>query len=451
VPFICTVIMSAFSDDERKADAAVKGAHAAPEIDSERAINEEYKVWKKNTPFMYDTVMTHSLDWPSLTVQWLPDVVKPVGKDIAIHKMLLGTHAYSDEEGTTAEPNYLIVAEVALPLPTVEIDARQYDDERGELGGFGGVQDKIVMKIKMVHEGEVHRARAMPQNPSMIATKSPSDTVFVFDYSKHPSSPVDATCRPQHRCHGHTSDGWGLAWNPHEQGQLLSGSDDALICLWDLREAGHDVDPMQVRRGHTANVEDVDWHKSDTHMFGSVGDDSMLMLWDVRDSAAKPIHSITAHDGDANCLSFNPFNEYLLATGGSDTVVKVWDIRSLNEPICNFEWHMEGVYQVSWAPFNGSILASSSRDRRVHIWDMSRIGDKQDEADAEDGPPELLFIHGGHTANVSEFSWSPTDDWVIASVAEDNILQIWQMVGALHCIALPLIFLNVAALLRTGN
>lgn len=40
----------------------------------ERVINEEYKIWKKNTPFLYDLVMTHALEWPSLTVQWLPDV-----------------------------------------------------------------------------------------------------------------------------------------------------------------------------------------------------------------------------------------------------------------------------------------------------------------------------------------------------------------------------------------
>lgn len=262
----------------------------------------------------------------------------------------------------------------------------------------------------------------------MVATKSPSKTVFVFDYSKHPSVPVDNTCKPQHRCHGHTADGWGLAWNPHEKGQLLSGSDDAAVCLWDLREAGVDVDPWQVRKGHTANVEDVDWHKHCPHMFGSVGDDSRLLLWDLRDGSAAPTHDILAHDSDVNCLSFNPFSEWLLATGGSDNVVKLWDLRSMNEPLHCFEGHSEGVYQVDWAPFNETILASSSRDRRVHIWDMSRIGNEQDPEDAEDGPPELLFIHGGHTTNVSEFSWSPNDDWVVASVAEDNILQIWQMV-----------------------
>jgi len=30
------------------------------------------QIWKKNTPFLYDTVMTQALEWPSLTAQWLP-------------------------------------------------------------------------------------------------------------------------------------------------------------------------------------------------------------------------------------------------------------------------------------------------------------------------------------------------------------------------------------------
>ena len=39
----------------------------------EKTIIEEYKVWKKNAPYLYDTLITHGLQWPSLTAQWLPD------------------------------------------------------------------------------------------------------------------------------------------------------------------------------------------------------------------------------------------------------------------------------------------------------------------------------------------------------------------------------------------
>ena len=59
----------------------------------------------------------------------------------------------------------------------------------------------------------------------------------------------------------------------------------------------------------------------------------------------------------------------------------------------------------------------------------------QDEDDALDGPPELLFAHGGHTTAVSDCCWCPAGAlpggsagggmWA-ASVAEDNILQVWR-------------------------
>lgn len=74
------------------------------------------------------------------------------------------------------------------------------------------------------------------------------------------------------------------------------------------------------------------------------------------------------------------------------------------------------------------------RDAGIDTWCVSvffllgdRIDEEQTPEDAEDGPPELLFIHGGHTSKISDFSWNPCEDWVVASVAEDNILQIWQM------------------------
>lgn len=38
----------------------------------EQMIFEEYKIWKKNAPFLYDTLYSHALTWPSLTVEWMP-------------------------------------------------------------------------------------------------------------------------------------------------------------------------------------------------------------------------------------------------------------------------------------------------------------------------------------------------------------------------------------------
>ena len=78
------------------------------------------------------------------------------------------------------------------------------------------------------------RARYMPQSPFIIATKTPSTDVLVFDYSKHPSRPDSSECKPQLRLKGHTKEGYGLSWNSSLKGHLLSASDDQTICLWDV-------------------------------------------------------------------------------------------------------------------------------------------------------------------------------------------------------------------------
>jgi histone-binding protein RBBP4 len=175
-------------------------------------------------------------------------------------------------------------------------------------------------------------------------------------------------------------------------------------------------------------VEDVAWHNHHSNIFGSVGDDRKLLIWDTRDKDRKrPFHTVDAHKGEIHCLAFNPYSEFVLATGSADRTVALWDMRNLGVKLHSFENHADEIIQISWSPFNEAILASASGDRRINVWNLGKIGEEQDPEDAEDGPPELMFIHGGHTNKVSDFSWNPNEPWVISSVAEDNILQVWSM------------------------
>ena len=91
--------------------------------------------------FLYDLVITHTLECPSLTIQWLPDCEEPPRKDYFVQKMILGTRTYDND------PNYLTLAQVKLPLEDAENDAREYDDERREIGGFGCANGKVRLMI----------------------------------------------------------------------------------------------------------------------------------------------------------------------------------------------------------------------------------------------------------------------------------------------------------------
>ena len=317
------------------------------------------------------------------------------------------------------------------------------------MGGLGGVNGKLQIVERIPHPTEVNRARAMPQSDNIIATKTAGPEVLLFDRRttgsrkrKNDSDPQTFELRKglnEMRLVGHEKEGYGLSWNPVATGILLSGADDHLVCLWDINgltraaSAGSSKNQLEAKsifRGHTSIVGDVCWHHAHEHVFASVGDDELLLLWD--DRQPKFTHSVHAHKQEINAVSFNLCEEHLLATGSVDKTIGLWDIRNLKQKLHSFEGHAQQIVGVQWAPFSPSVLASCSTDRRINVWDLTRIGQEQSPEDAEDGPPELLFAHAGHTSKISDFSWNPMQNWVIASVAENNNLQVWQMAECVY-------------------
>lgn len=192
-----------------------------------KLINEEYKIWKKNAVFLYDIIYSRALEWPTLTTQWLPDVQRIPNKSFSSHRLLIGTHTSTDAQ------NYLQIAQINLPNPPAA-NPSEYDPEREELGGFGAAKEPITFQIiqKINHPGEVNKARYMPQNPDIIATMTIEGDALVFDRTKHTSNPRNSEIEAQIVLKGHKSEGFGLNWNPHTEGQLATGSEDKTVRIW---------------------------------------------------------------------------------------------------------------------------------------------------------------------------------------------------------------------------
>jgi len=116
-----------------------------------------------------------------------------------------------------------------------------------------------------------------------------------------------------------------------------------------------------------------------------------------------------------------------MITGSTDKTIGVWDTRNMKTKLFSLRNHRDEVNQVKFSSQACNLLASSGYDRRIMIWDLSRCGRAQSEEDKKDGPPECVFTHGGHTSKISDLSWNLNERLMMASVSDDNILQVWQL------------------------
>ncbi|RMZ79749.1 hypothetical protein DV738_g3127, partial [Chaetothyriales sp. CBS 135597] len=402
--------------------------------DEQKIINEEYKTWKKNAPFLYDMILSTALDWPTLTAQWFPDKQEVPGTNYSKHRLLLGTHT------ANGVPNYLQIASVQLPNPP-RPDVRDYNEQTGEIGGHNPTKkSQIEVKFhiiqKITHPGEVNKARYQPQNPNIIATMCTDGRVLIWDKSKHSSTPTPGQT-PEIELIGHEKEGYGLSWSPHLPGHIATASEDTTVRLWDITYASKTnkiVSPSPTYTHHSAIVNDVQYHPFHSSLLGTVSDDMTLQIIDTRSPSTtrSAVKSGEGQHSDAiNALAFNPAAETVLATASEDKTIAIWDMRNLQNKLHALEGHNDSVIALEWHPFEESVLGSSSYDRRIIFWDLSRVGEEQSPEDSQDGPPELLFMHGGHTSRISDFSWNMHNPWVVCSAADDNLIQVWKVAEAI--------------------
>jgi histone-binding protein RBBP4 len=353
----------------------------------------------------------------------------------AKHRLLIGTHT---AEG---QPNYLEIAEVQLPKPK-KPDVKDYNEETGEIGGYGGgpsgtnqFEVKFTINQKIDHPGEVNKARYQPQNLNIIATMVTDGRVMIWDKTKFSSWP-SGTPRPTIELSGHTKEGYGLSWDPHHSGQLATASEDYTVRLWDIGQASKTNKQLNESRRfthHQSIVNDVQFHPILPHLVGTVSDDLTMQLLDLRqaDNTRAAAKGEKQHRDAINAIAFNGAVETVVATGSADRTIAIWDLRNLKDKLHVLEGHNDSVTTLEWHPFEESVLASSGYDRRIMFWDLAKVGEEQTPEDSEDGPPELLFMHGGHTNRISDFSWNKNSPWVVCSAADDNLIQVWRVAEAI--------------------
>ncbi|KAI8611906.1 WD40-repeat-containing domain protein, partial [Chytriomyces sp. MP71] len=188
-------------------------------------------------------------------------------------------------------------------------------------------------------------------------------------------------------------------------GHLAVGVGNGDTQIWDLETQTK----IRTMRGHTARVGVLSW---DRHLVSSGCRDGSIWHHDVRVANHK-VGELLGHTQEVCGLKWRA-DGGLLASGGNDNLVNIWDIRS-SAPRSTKTIHNAAVKAIAWCPWQLNLLATGggSSDRQIHFWNTT----------TPSGTP-LNSIDAG--SQVTSLHWSRTYKEIISTHGfPDNQLTIW--------------------------
>ncbi|RHN48318.1 putative transcription factor WD40-like family [Medicago truncatula] len=219
-----------------------------------------------------------------------------------------------------------------------------------------------------------------------LATASKDRTLRLWKINTEEATNHPARVRAYKILRGHKSSVQSVAAQTNGE-MICSGSWDCTINLWQINDTNAENDLVSKKRkvdgrvedsqlegeafttlvGHTQCVSSVIWPQRES--IYSASWDHSIRKWDVE--KGKNVTDIFC--GKAlNCLDIGGESSALIAVGGSDPVVRIWDPRKpgTSAPVFQFASHTSWVTTVKWHDKSLFHLLSASYDGKVMLWDL---------------------------------------------------------------------------------
>ncbi|KAL2781826.1 coronin-2A [Daubentonia madagascariensis] len=196
---------------------------------------------------------------------------------------------------------------------------------------------------------------------------------------------------------GHRGNILDVKWNPFDDFEIASCSEDATIKIWSIPKQLLAKNLTAYRKellGHARRVGLVEWHPTAANILFSCGYDYKVMVWnlDTKESViVSPVRTITCHQDVILSMSFNT-NGSLLATTCKDRKIRILDPRAgtvLQE--ASYKGH-----RASKVLFLGNLKkllstgTSRWNNRQMALWDQDDLSVPLTEEDL-DGSSGVLF------------------------------------------------------------
>ncbi|CAK6966125.1 glutamate-rich WD repeat-containing protein 1 [Scomber scombrus] len=129
-----------------------------------------------------------------------------------------------------------------------------------------------------------------------------------------------------------------LQWSPTEATVFASCSVDQSIRVWDIRAPPKSM--LSANEAHSSDINVISWNRSEPFLL-SGGDDGLLKVWDLRQfKTGRPVANFKQHSAPITSVEWNPTDSSVFAASGADDVVSQWD---LSVESCDVGSRVEGM------------------------------------------------------------------------------------------------------------
>ena len=210
----------------------------------------------------------------------------------------------------------------------------------------------------------------------------------------------------------------GMAEGTTPAGLIVGGADRGMISMYDANKLikGEENALVFSKDKHTGPVSALDFNPFQSNLLASGGSESGLYIWDVNKLGTPMTPGIKSQPlDDVRCVAWNRQVQHILASTFSSRCV-VWDLRK-NDPIIKMSDstnHMRWKV-VSWHPDVATQLCIASEDDHtpvIQIWDI-RL------------PSAPLKTLEGHHKGVLSVAWCQADSDLLLSSGKDNRMLVW--------------------------